>query len=358
MPARTTRPKVYTCSYPECDKAYSRPVLLRQHENSHRNERPFKCTEPGCDKAFFKKSNLQDHIYSHRPMSERPFACKLCEMKFISLDRLKRHELTHTDRFKCLRDGCTRAFSSHQGLKHHISTFHDRVLNCDICNKFFQSPRLVKEHRIKKHSEVPSHPCTFNGCYSVFTNEDLLEHHVKNEHPILVCQFCGENCVGDKALAIHLSVHETDISSRERRCKLCGDSFPSDGILDEHFQSVHEKDLSFATGFLLGDYPPGLEAPSLETLTKRNNYSADIIFDQSDLPRKRGRSKVTKSLPLSESGSSVIDIVSRGSQKTYVCPYKSCQKRYVRAHFYEKHLINHQKSIDSAEARLESELGH
>lgn len=289
-------------------------------------------------------------------MTERPFACNLCEMKFISLDRLRRHELTHTDRFKCSRDGCTRAFSSHQGLKHHILTFHDRVLNCDICNKFFQSPRLVKEHRIKKHSELPSHPCTFNGCYSVFTDETQLETHVKDEHPELACQFCDQKCVGDKALAIHMSVHESDHSSSESRCKICDVSFSSKTDLDEHFQSMHEEGSRPSKGYLLDNYPPELEVPSLETLVKRNGYSADIIFDETDLPRKRGRSKLVKSLPLSESGSSVIDIVSGVSQKTYVCPYKSCQKRYVRMHFYEKHLIKHQKCIDSTEARFESEL--
>lgn len=285
-------------------------------------------------------------------MSERPFACNLCEMKFISLDRLKRHELTHTDRFKCPRDSCTRAFSSHQGLKHHITTFHDRLLNCDICNKFFQTPRLVKEHRIKKHSEVPSHPCTFNGCYSVFTNEAQLEIHIKDKHPILVCEQCGEKCVGEKALAIHMSVHGLDTPIGEWLCESCGNSFKSKSNLDVHFETSHGGSTLSSTGYLLGGYPPDLEVPSLETLTKRNGYSADIIFDETDLPKKRGRSKETKSLPLSESGSSVIDIVSRGSQKSYVCPYKSCQKRYVRLHFYEKHLINHEKSIESAEAKF------
>lgn len=355
MPTKTNRPKIYACSYPDCKKAYSRPVLLRQHENSHKNERPFKCLEPDCDKAFFKKSNLQDHSYSHRPMSERPFACSLCEMRFISLDRLRRHELTHvSDRYKCTREGCTRAFASYQGLKHHIATFHDRVLNCDICNKFFQLPRLVKEHRIRNHSEVPTNACPMLGCHSIFADKSELDWHMSKYHPELVCNTCGEKFVGEKALNVHISVHHQMNYPSLWRCSLCCNNFVTETDLNNHSLTVHGHEPSpEATENPLDRYLIETDSPSLQTMLRRNAHQADIIPDESQVIKKRGRTKTSRSLPLADLRSSVIGVVSQRPQTVHVCPYKSCQKKYVRLHFYEKHLIRHKDMIDLEEHRNE-----
>lgn len=346
MPTKPKRPKIYTCSHPDCGKRYNRPILLRQHENSHSNNRPFKCTEEGCDKAFFKKSNLQDHMYSHLPVSARPYACTLCEKKFISLDRLRRHELTHTDRYKCPREDCTRAFSSHQGLKHHIQIFHDRVLNCDVCNKVFQLPRLVKQHRIKKHSEIPSYACQFSGCYSVFADEFSLNTHVCEKHPQFECEVCAENCLDEKSLKIHMSVHH-DISARS---SLNNDT-PFDSADAHNGGAVRVESDQTDPEVSRNSFTFDSENISLQTLHRSSNINLNVEHDESQVPKIRGQKKIEKSLPLPESAKSIIDIVSRGSMHTFTCPYKSCRKTYVRQHFYDKHLKKHLEMIEKAEER-------
>lgn len=345
MPKHPRRPKVYECSFPNCGKKYSRPILIRQHENSHVNKRPFKCPEPGCDKAFFKNSNLKDHEYTHRPTNERPFACRLCEMKFISLDRLRKHELTHTERYKCSFEECSQAFWSYQGLKRHKNMVHDRILNCDICNKFFQLPRLVQEHRINKHFECPSHPCTFSGCYLVYPDESALKKHIHEQHPELKCENCNEKFIGEKALKIHMSVHN-DIRANLYQCTICNDRFVATTDLALHMKQLHghiEGDSEVKSQ--LEDYFGRTGSPSLEGLAKTKGFTADsIMVEESE--RKRPRRAVPPSNPLLDSSESVIKIVSEPTKPVFRCPYKSCQRKFIRKHFFDKHLMKHLEIIE------------
>lgn len=357
MPTKVSRPKRYHCSYPDCEKSYNRPILLRQHENSHTNERPFKCTEPGCDKAFFKKSNLDDHSYSHKPMSERPFACNVCPKKFISLDRLRNHELIHTDRFKCTRDGCDRAFASRHGLKHHINVFHDRVLTCDLCNRNFGLPRLVQQHRLKVHSEASAYPCSVNGCYSIFANEAKLVAHVQEKHPESECPICKETFVGPESLAIHMSVHNGDATLLSQ-CGICGDKFVNKADLTNHSRKVHGSELADSvSGSALDLYLAKSENPSLHGFTRGGDQRVQVIADESSRPKTRGRKKIVKSLPAPKSGSSVISIVTQATRKdVHVCPFENCHKTYVRRFFYDRHLQIHHGLIDNPEKMNNSDV--
>jgi uncharacterized Zn-finger protein len=57
----------YICS--TCNKAFSRPSILRIHSHSHSGEKPYKCPQPGCGKAFSVRSNTKRHERSCRAAS-------------------------------------------------------------------------------------------------------------------------------------------------------------------------------------------------------------------------------------------------------------------------------------------------
>ena len=48
------------CSWPNCQKAFPAPALLKRHYTTHTGEKEFKC--PCCDYASNQKWHLKSHI--------------------------------------------------------------------------------------------------------------------------------------------------------------------------------------------------------------------------------------------------------------------------------------------------------
>lgn len=104
---------IYKCTYDGCERAYSKPSRLEEHERSHTGEvavsflnrrplihfifsqRPFSCST--CNKSYLRETHLQAHLRSHLPESDRPLVCPdpKCEKRFWTSQHLRVHTDWH-----------------------------------------------------------------------------------------------------------------------------------------------------------------------------------------------------------------------------------------------------------------------
>lgn len=78
---------VYTCSFPTCEKTFSRYYNLQSHFRSHTSDRPYSCQQ--CDTSFSRSHDLKRHEKTHT--GNKPFQCERCRKMFSRNDALARH---------------------------------------------------------------------------------------------------------------------------------------------------------------------------------------------------------------------------------------------------------------------------
>ena len=88
-----------------CEKAFSQPFSLKNHEMHHRGETPFVCEV--CNKGFIKREQYLRHQNTHT--GQRPFSCELCSKSFYSNGELLKHNktsghLNNVNLYDCKRD--------------------------------------------------------------------------------------------------------------------------------------------------------------------------------------------------------------------------------------------------------------
>ena len=352
----SSRAKTFLCDHAGCDKAFSRPSLLTEHQQSvHLGMRPFECNR--CDRAFARKNHLERHLLSHLDDAAKPFHCATCGKGVITQQQLKRHEITHTRSFKCPHDGCDEAFYKHPQLRSHIMAVHLHSLECTHCGKKFQRPYRLDNH-IKKHHDpqvATPYSCTFPNCMQSFRTWTQLTLHSKRDHPKLKCPVCDKHLVGEAGLQMHMRIHDDTLVSRNWRCRLCTQpicSFPKKQDLVDHYTSVHPqeelpRELSADPHKLVQARDIATTAPDepprkKSKLDKLADNPLHAIESEANLHKYLTPVSVPASRPSSRSSSnSAMELLLNTVGRKLRCPFDKCYRTFKTRERYDTHVEKH-----------------
>ncbi len=199
----------YPCLY--CGKLFSMKLSLKDHENIHTGEKPYKCKS--CDEIFASSATLRNHTIKYHKSIERykRFVCTYCGDNFTSVQSLCHHERTHTGErpFKC--SICDKTFIRDQTLKEHqrIHT-KEKPYKCFYCDRTFSYPTAKRRHE-RIHTGVKPYKC--KHCVKTFTN--------------LTTQVAHER--------IHTG-------ERPYKCKICSMAFKQHYHVKRHMITIHKVD--------------------------------------------------------------------------------------------------------------------
>lgn len=78
--------KIFTCTYRNCGKKFTRRYNVRSHIQTHLSDRPFGCSY--CPKKFVRQHDLNRHVKGH--LEARHCQCP-CGKEFARLDAMRKH---------------------------------------------------------------------------------------------------------------------------------------------------------------------------------------------------------------------------------------------------------------------------
>ncbi|XP_023178177.2 zinc finger protein with KRAB and SCAN domains 1 [Drosophila hydei] len=178
------------CPCTECEKKFTRNFQLKLHMISvHGLGDGLRYECEVCSKSFASRHSLRYHFTSLHS-TERPFACELCDRRFVLRTQLISHARMHTGEtkpriFDC--NVCGKTWPTKSDLRTHLRS-HDpdmskRPYKCDQCNKAFFTRGHLNSHHLVHTGEKP-YACTY--CDKSYQSVGNLNNHTLRQHSNLI----------------------------------------------------------------------------------------------------------------------------------------------------------------------------
>ncbi|KAG7195198.1 uncharacterized protein KQ657_003723 [Scheffersomyces spartinae] len=167
--------KPFHCSV--CGKGVNSRQHLKRHEITHTQS--FACTYPECTETFYKHQSLRHHIMS---VHENTLVCHQCDKSFSRPYRLAQHNLKYhgeVPTYQCDHQGCFKSFKNWSALRFHINTDHPKLI-CPICGKGCVGKVGLESHMTNLHDEskmVRNWKCNYCDMGQFIKKADLIEHY-------------------------------------------------------------------------------------------------------------------------------------------------------------------------------------
>ncbi|XP_058453728.1 zinc finger protein 814-like [Malaya genurostris] len=237
--SRKRKPKLQDVRCGNCDKFFSNPERLRQHQEMYESRTIYLCQEALCAFRTREFSSMLRHVSSssHRTAEGRKF--------FVAKGQ--------QDEYRCCGHLCDFVDSSYDNIIEHFSNCHaekrDRNidfygksdLSCPACMKGFDDPITLANHQFAKRKPKPVKSCRI--CKKSFKRDEYRSHfeqcsrktvtsikRPKANTPREVCSICGKY-LSKTAMVQHRLAHE---NKRAWKCKLCPLRFNTETLLWNH----------------------------------------------------------------------------------------------------------------------------
>ncbi|KAM8859965.1 uncharacterized protein AB9W97_019749 [Spinachia spinachia] len=222
-----TSEKPLICS--KCKKTFGSINKLKRHMMTHLSVKPFSCSE--CAKSFTENGKLKTHIRSHT--GEKPFSCPQCAKSFTENGKLKTHMRSHSGEkpFSCPQ--CAKSFTENGTLKMHMRCHTgEKPFRCLECSKRFTRSGHLKTH-MRCHTGEKPFSCS--ECGTRFTRSGHLKTHMRchtGEKPFR-CLDCSECFSRRGHLKTHMRFHTGE---KPFSCSECAKRFTLSWHLKRHMR--------------------------------------------------------------------------------------------------------------------------
>ncbi|XP_059223050.1 uncharacterized protein LOC106084789 [Stomoxys calcitrans] len=330
----------------ECEICHQLVASYSQLEGHFRKDHASEvCYLMCCQLKLDNLYNIEKHIRYHS--APQQLRCEACCKVFRLKKYLRRHKIYfHTSKggdenakdskmlerkYRC--DKCWKTFATKKHLTGHDRYMHkSETLDCDICEKSFNRPYLLREHLATSHKGEKRHACPV--CPEAFTQRNSFCRHMRTSHPQEWKRMKNESALSETIKGYR---RETRGESTVYVCIHCSKEYDKRCAMFSHVKRLHKRttqQLADANGSTIPTRKKKAHACSFCPKA----YSSRFCFSQH---MRKCHPQEWKKMQNEEDALKGYRRETRGESIVYVCIY--CSKEYENRNSMNSHLYRCQR---------------